>query len=323
MHGGEATLHDPTLGPQAVRDSAHERACPPFDPDPVPPGFTPPPGACDCHVHVFAASARYPYAAGRSYTPPPAPLAALTHMMRVTGLERAVIVQPSVYGIDNRATLDAVREGGPGFRAVVVVEDDVADVELRRMHDAGARGVRVNLLFAGGAAATDIRKLAARIAPLGWHLQLLIDVTTFPDLRATLGDLPVDVVFDHMGHLPASAGVDHPGFQAMLALLGEGGAWVKLSGAYRLTAAAHPPYADVAPLAKALIAANPERLVWASDWPHPAITVPMPNDGALLDLLDGWVPDPGIRDRILRDNPQRLYGFPPAAGNEPIGETGR
>jgi predicted TIM-barrel fold metal-dependent hydrolase len=274
-----------------------------------PAGFRPPTGACDCHVHVFGPEERYPFAAGRGYTPQPAPLRALRDRMAVTGLERAVIVQPSVYGTDNRATLDAVAEGGDGFRGVVVVAADIAEAELARMHAAGARGARLNLLSPGGPDASEPDRLAARIAPLGWHLQLLIDVAAFADVEARLGRLPVPVVLDHMGHLPASAGTGQPGFQAMLRLLGRGRAWVKLSAAYRLTAEAEPPYADVAPLARALIAANPEQVVWGSDWPHPQTEVPVPGYGTLLDLVDDWSPDTATRDRILRDNPATLYGF--------------
>ncbi|MFW5833369.1 MAG: amidohydrolase family protein [Pseudomonadota bacterium] len=288
--------------------------CAPFDPNPRPARFRPPAGACDCHTHVFAAVERYPYTPNRSYTPPPAPLEALRHMMAVTGLERAVIVQPSVYGTDNRATLDAVAEGGPGFRAVVVVDDDIDERALAEMHEAGARGVRLDMLFAGGAEGVDLQRLAAKIRPFGWHLQMLIDVATFPDLHATFKNLPVPVVFDHMGHIHVVRGVDDPGFRALTALVAEGRAWAKLSGAYRLTAEAAPPYGDVAPFARALVAANPEQVVWASDWPHPSIAVAMPNDGALLDLLDDWVPDAATRDRILRDNPARLYGFEAVPG---------
>lgn len=284
-------------------------ACAGADPDPYPPKHRPPSRACDCHAHIFGPAEVYPLTGHRSYTPPEAPLGQYRHLLATLGLSRAVIVQPSVYGTDNRATLDAVEAGGNAFRAVVVVDESVADRELEAMHAAGARGVRVNLLFKSGVKIPELSSLAERIAPFGWHLQLLIDISSFPDLHATMSRLPVETVFDHMGHMPVGLGTDHPGFRAMLDLVANGRSWVKLSGAYRITAQTRPPYSDVVPFAQAIIAANPERVVWASDWPHPGVAIPMPNDGDLLDLLADWEPEPRLRERILCDNPARLYGF--------------
>ena len=278
-------------------------------PNPRPPRFPVPADACDCHAHVFGPVSRYPYVPQRTYTPPDAPLSAYRRMLDTLGIDRGILVQPSVYGTDNRATLDALAAAGANFRGVVVVDEDVPHGELERMHAIGVRGVRLNLLFKSGIEVSDVRRLASRIAPFGWHLQMLIDVSEFSDLRATLGALPVEVVIDHMGHMPTSIGVDHPGFQDMLALLADGRCWVKLSGAYRITCAEDLPYDDVTPYARALVQANPDRLLWASDWPHPYINVAMPNDGSLLDLLDTWVGDADVRDRILVDNPAALYGF--------------
>lgn len=283
--------------------------CAASDPSPRAPRFRLPAGACDCHAHVFGPESRYPYTRHRTYTPPDAPLSDYKNMLGTLGLERAVIVQPSVYGTDNRATLDAIKEGGENFRGIVVVDDNIDTAEMERMHEIGVRGVRVNLLFKSGIEVSDVRRLADKIAPFGWHLQMLVDVSEFSDIEETLGDLPVEVVFDHMGHLPTSVGVDHPGFQEMLRLLKRGRSWAKLSGSYRITGSNDLPYEDVTPFAKAIIAANPERVVWASDWPHPYINVPMPNDGGLLDLLDFWAPDIATRNRILVDNPAKLYDF--------------
>lgn len=293
------TLIDETMPP----------LCAPPDPNPRRPRLTPPPGACDCHAHIFGPEDRYPFTRHRTYTPPQASLDSYRTLLDTLGLDRAVIVQPSVYGTDNRATLDAIQAGGGRFRGVVVIDENLDRREMERMHDLGVRGVRVNLLFKSGIEVSDVRRLADKIAPFGWHLQMLVDVSEFSDIRTTLGRLPVDVVFDHMGHMPTSIGTDHPGFRDMLHLLETGRAWVKLSGAYRITAGTELPYEDVAPFARAIVSANPERVLWASDWPHPYVNIPMPNDGALLDLLEDWTPDAATRNRILRDNPQALYGF--------------
>ena len=273
--------------------------------------MTPPPaGACDCHVHVFGPRARYAYAAGRAYTPPEAPFADYRVVMDDLGLTRAVFVQPSVYGTDNRAMLDAIRRGGAGFRGVAVIGAGARDRDLERLHLGGVRGVRVNRLFPGAGESADAATLAARIAPLGWHLQLLTDVSDFSGLAARLGRLPVDLVIDHLGHLPAARGTGNAGFQDLLALMRDGRCWVKLSAPYRLSAGGRPPYHDVRPFAEAVLEAAPERVVWGSDWPHPALSGPAPRAADLLDLLAAWVPDPNLRRRILAANPAKLYGFP-------------
>lgn len=271
------------------------------------PSFGLPSGACDCHAHVFNTDSQLEQS--RVYTPPEAPFAAYQHMLRALGLSRGVIVQPSVYGTDNRATLTAVAEGGKEFRAVVVVDDDVKLAELHQLHDQGARGARVNALFQSDAQLDDVQRLARTLSDANWHLQMLTDVSTFEDLEAVIRALPVPVVFDHFGHIPTHFGINHPGFQALLRLVGEGLVWVKLSGSYRITAEDQTPYSDVTPFAHALIRANPDQLVWASDWPHPHIRPPMPDDGALLDMLAAWAPAEDIRTQILVDNPARLYGF--------------
>lgn len=283
--------------------------CETFDPAPRPAKFTPPPGACDCHAHVFGPLDQYPVVAERAYTPAPASLDEYKNMLTTLGLARGVIVQPSVYGTDNRATLDAAAEGGENFRAVVVVDDDASAANVQRMGDQGARGARVNVLFSSDAQLENLKALAATLADVGWHMQMLIDVSKFADLYEFVKSLPVPVVFDHVGHMPTGLGLENLGFLHMVRLLDEGRCWIKLSGAYRFTAQTETPYTDVAPYARKLVATNPERLVWATDWPHPHIPVPMPNDGALLDMLADWAPDESVRKRILVDNPAELYGF--------------
>jgi len=278
-------------------------------PEPGTPWLKAPPGAVDTHFHVFGPTTRYPYTPARSYTPPEAPLSRYRGLLGRLGIDRAVIVHPSVHGTDNRVTLDALAASGDWMRGVAVVDETVSEAALREMHDHGVRGLRINVLFKGGVGFDAARRLADRIKDLGWHLQFLIDVSQTPGFARELAALPVDSVVDHMGHMSTAKGVDHPAFQDLLALLREGRTWVKLSGAYRITQEREAPYGDVMPFAQALVAANPDRMLWATDWPHPAVTIPMPDDAALLDMLGDWVPEAATRRKILVDNPARLYGF--------------
>ena len=230
-------------------------------------------------------------------------------LLDILGFKRGVLVQPSVYGFDNNCLVDALAKAGPDFRGVAVLDPRCGDDELDRLHSLGVRGVRFNILFGGGAALDQAWELGRRIRRLGWHIQLLLNVSAFHDLHAQVRGSPVPVVIDHMGHIPAQLGVEDTGFQTLLTLLRERSCWVKLSASYRLTSMSHPPYSDVAPLAKALVDAGPDHCVWGTDWPHPQIAVPMPNDGDLMDHLLDWIPNEEIRRRVLVDNPARLYNF--------------
>jgi predicted TIM-barrel fold metal-dependent hydrolase len=246
------------------------------------------------------------------YTPPDCLLPDYRAMLAALGLERAVLVQPSVYGTDNTVLLGALREGGGAFRGVAVVGDAPADGELEALHAAGIRGVRVNVVDVregkGSLPAARLRNLAARIAPLAWHLELLAHVDEYPALERELGELPVDLVFGHLGYMRTDKGLADPGFRALLRLASEGRAWVKLTGPYRISTRPMP-HEDVTPFAHALLAAAPGRIVWGSDWPHVMVKGAMPNDGDLADLLADWVPDEALRRRVLVENPARLYGF--------------
>lgn len=284
-------------------------SCAAPDGAPHAPQFKMPPLACDCHSHVFGPPELYPMVPDRLYTPPEASLASYEHLLKTLGFQRAVIVQPSIYGTDNRATLEATATDPERYRAVVVVDASITEDELQHMHDQGVRGVRANLLFSGEKAMTEVRTIADKIAPMGWHLQVLLDVSAFPDLYAFFSTLPLQTVFDHMGHFPVAGGIDSEGIQALLNLMGTGKAWSKLSGAYRITGRATLPYEDVTRVAQALVAANPDQVVFGTDWPHPHIPVAMPNDGDLLDELATWAPSAETRKAILSDNPARLYGF--------------
>lgn len=269
---------------------------------------------CDTHAHVFGPEQRYPYNPARGYTPPDAPLQAWLALHAKLGVARGVLVQPSVYGTDNRAILDAVALHPGRLRAVVAVGADVTDAELERLHASGARGIRVNLADKGGnpfASPAELERIAARIAPLGWHVEVLAHVNEMEEWRDVLARLPADVVFGHYGYMPAAFGADHPAFRAFLARLEGGRWWVKLTAPYRLTARSALPFDDVEPLARALAAARPDRLLWGSDWPHPYIRTKAqsPDDEGMFAQLMAWIPDPALQRAILVDNPARLYRF--------------
>ena len=283
------------------------------DPDPTPAGFALPPGTIDCHAHVFGPESRYAMSPTRGYTPPVASLETYLGVHKALGgIERAVLTQPSVYGTDNTCMLDAVDRMDGRFMAVAAVGEDVTDKELEDLHARRVRGVRVNLVDKGGMpfdGIAAVRKFTERIRDLGWHLEVLIHVHEFEDLRATMNGMAVDVSVGHLGYMKTDFGIDHPGFREFLDLLRDGNCWVKVSGSYRVTTLDATPYTDVTPFARALIDANEDRVIWGTDWPHPAFKGTMPNDGALLNQLADWAPDVTVRRKILVDNSEKLYGF--------------
>ena len=284
--------------------------CPPPDPHPRAPRFKLPPGAWDTHGHIFGPESKYAYSPRRGYTPPDALLDAYETLHRTLGVARGVLTQPSVYGVDNTAMLDAMARSGGRLMGVASVDKEVTEAELTRLHDAGVRGLRINLADKGGnpfASFADVQAMGERIEDMGWHMEFLIHVHEFPDLRKTFSDLPVHSVFGHMGYVPAPEGLDP--LREFMDLLKEGRTWVKLTGAYRITGLERTPYTDVDPIAQALIEAAPERIIWGTDWPHPACRIPMPNDGDLLDQLFDWAPDESVRERILVENPLKLLGI--------------
>lgn len=295
-------------------DAELERAplCAGADPRPRTPRIVMPALATDCHAHVFGPWSAYPYSPARIYTPPDALPSAYRHMLGTLGVKRAVLIQPSVYGTDNRAMLDAMTAWGPGIRGVAVVDHDVGDAELERLHAAGVRGVRVNVVDVAEAkgviAMAPLAALARRIAPLGWHVEFLMHADEFPKLDTLFADFPVPIVLGHLGYLKTSKGIGDPGFQAMMRLMRAKRCWVKLTGPYRITTGALP-YADVTPFAHALLDAAPTQVVWGTDWPHVMVKSTMPNDGDLADMLLDWVPDAALRERVLVANPAKLYGF--------------
>jgi predicted TIM-barrel fold metal-dependent hydrolase len=286
--------------------------------------FEVPAGACDCHTHIHGDPATFPFFAGRVYTPEVALPEAMAALHRALHIQRVVIVTPSVYGTDNSATLYGMRARGADARGVAVIDGTTPESALDAMDRAGVRGIRLNLATVGiHEPASGRRQLQAaveRVRRRGWHVQLY----TTPPMIAALEDLvaasPVPIVFDHFGGARAELGPQQPGFGALVALVRAGKAYVKISGAYRASTLA-PDYADVVPLARALIAANPRRVVWGTDWPHPDahrrpgstptdVSPPLPIDDAhLLNQLPVWAPEAAIRRLILVDNPAELYGF--------------
>jgi 2-pyrone-4,6-dicarboxylate lactonase len=287
--------------------------CAAFDPKPRKPRITLPPHACDTHAHICGPMARYAYYSERIYTPADALLPDYQHMLATLGVERAVLIQPSVYGTDNTAMLDAMKAAGPQFRGVAVVAEDISARELERMHAAGVRGVRVNIVDvkdrkAGTLPLDALKKLALKVAPFGWHMEFLMHVDEFPDLDRLLADFPVPTVYGHLGYMRTDKGIATPGFQALLRMMQSGRAWVKLTVPYRIST--QPlPHADTNVYAHALIKAAPRQVIWGTDWPHVMVKGAMPNDGDLCDLLGDWVPDAATRKQVLVHNPARLYGF--------------
>ena len=290
----------------------------------TPVSFDVPAGACDSHVHIFGDTKRFPFVATRTYTPEPASVAELRTLHRALHIGRVVIVQPSVYGTDNACTLDAMRQIGPGARGVAVIDETTPDAALDAMGRAGVRGLRVNLATGGQTdPVAGVRRLKAvleRAKGRNWHVQVNTAMTFIDRIRDDVMPAPVPMVFDHFGGAQAAPGIAQPGFDALLRLVRAGHAYVKLSAPYRSSAKA-APYPDVGPLAAALIAANPQRMLWGTDWPHPDSS-PVPgraptdiaalfqiDDGLVLNQLAIWAPDPVLRRSILVENPARLYGF--------------
>ncbi|HEX3575599.1 MAG TPA: amidohydrolase family protein, partial [Rhodopila sp.] len=268
--------------------------CMAAEPDTRRPRIVMPPGACDTHAHVCGPFSTYEYAAERLYTPPDATWPMYRRMLDTLGVERAVLTQPSVYGTDNTALVDALAVGGKAVRGVAVVEPSIDDAALRALDAAGVRGVRINIVDRrenrNVLVLDELMPLARRIAPLGWHIEFLLQADAVPDLAETCAKLPVPVVLGHLGYVHADkGGAANPGFQALLRWLGAGQCWVKLTGPYRISAE-EVPYGDVTPMAQALVAAAPERLLWGTDWPHVMMKKRMPNDADIADLLLDWVP---------------------------------
>ena len=290
----------------------------------TPVNFAIPAHACDCHTHIVGGPDRFPFWPGRTYTPEMALPKEMSALHAALGIERVVIVTPSVYGTDNSATLYGMKARGANARGIAVIDEKTPESDLDAMGQAGVCGIRLNLATAGPAdpavGRQRFQQAAGRLKGRGWHIQVYAGLTVVSGIKDLVLDSPVPVVFDHFGGARAALGVEQPGFADLLELVRRAKAYVKLSGAYRASTLA-PDYPDVVPFAKALIAANAGRIVWGTDWPHPTTTTPPDrrptdvtpmlqiDDGRLLNQLAVWAPDAAIRQKILVDNPARLYGF--------------
>ena len=292
--------------------------CYPPDPNARTPKFAPPPLACDTHFHVFGPPEQFPFVSTHEYTPPAAPLEHYLKMIAAVGIERAVVVQPSVHGLDNSATLDAVKKSAGRFRGVGRIDDQTTKAELERLHDGGIRGVRFNLLDRprGNIKLDVLDRCVEHVAELGWSVDLHIDMKNLLEQEKRIRSMPVPLVIDHIARVKPAEGLHQPGFQLLLDLLKLKHVWVKVSGADKIcNTRVHSyfglPFVEVIPFAQAAIAAAPERIIWGTDWPHSNNFAPgyTPNDGDLVDLLAAFAPDERTRKQILVDNPATLYGF--------------
>jgi predicted TIM-barrel fold metal-dependent hydrolase len=290
----------------------------------TPVNFDVPAGACDCHTHIHGDPAKFPFFSGRVYTPELASPEEMTALHKALHIERVVIVTPSVYGTDNSATLFGMKARGATARGVAVIDDKTPEADLDAMGQAGFRGIRLNLATGGvndpKVGRPRFQAAVERVKSRNWHVQLFTSLSMISAIKDLVAASPVPVVFDHFGGAQAELGLEQPGFADLLELVKSGKAYVKISGAYRASKLG-PDFPDAAPLARALIAANAERIIWGTDWPHPdssAVPGRKPtdvaplfqiDDGRLFNQLPVWAPDAAIRKTILVDNPARLYGF--------------
>lgn len=292
--------------------------CMPPDPNTRKPSFTPPRNLCDTHFHIFGPPETFPFLSTHEYTPPAAPLEHYLKMAAIIGIERGVVVQPSVHGLDNSATLDAIARSGGRFRGVARINESTPKSELQRLHDGGVRGARFNLLERprGNVKLDILDRCVERSAEFGWSIDLHIDTKNLLAQERRVRSMTVPVVIDHIARIKPAEGLNQPAFQLLLDLLKNKCVWVKVSGADKIcNTKVHSyfglPFIEVIPFARAVVAAAPDRVIWGSDWPHSNNFAPghTPNDGDLVDLLAEFAPDEAARKKILVDNPAALYGF--------------
>ena len=286
--------------------------CLPQIADTRPPKIATPAGGCDTHFHIFGPAAQFPFAEKRSYTPQDAPLEALLKMLDTLGMARGVVVQGHPYATDNTAVLNALRREPKRLRAAAIVKPDASATDLKTMTDAGVRALRFHHMPHGVGFSPlgmqSFEKLAPKMAELSLHAQFMMDANALDSALPFFKHWKLPIVLDHMGNVDGKLGANQPGVQRLCKLLAEGKIWVKISGAYRVSEQ-YPDYPDARPIHEALVRANPEQILWGTDWPHPRLEKDMPEDGHLLDLFNAWTPDAALRKKILVDNPVKLYGF--------------
>ena len=282
-----------------------------FHPSPSKPGFKPPPGAVDAHCHVFGPGDVFPYAPQRKYTPKDAPKEKLFALRDYLGFQRNVIVQATCHGQDNRAMVDALKASNNMARGVASVGPGITDAELKVMDEAGVRGVRFNFVkrLVDDTPREVYRNIAAKIAPLGWHVVVYFEAADLEELVPFLASLPTMVIVDHMGRPDVAKGVDHPDFERFLNLMADNeNVWSKVSCPERLSVQG-PPYDDVVPFARTVIERFPDRVLWGTDWPHPNMNMIgyVPDDGLLVDVIPKIAPTAELQKKLLVDNPMQLY----------------
>ena len=282
-----------------------------YHPNPSKPKLSLPPGACDAHCHVFGPTDRFPYAENRTYTPDgEAPKEKLFALHELLGIERCVIVQAGVHGFDNSVVADAIDAKGGSYLGVALLQADVDISELRRLDKIGFRGVRFNFMshLGKGTAIEDVIAMTPRLAEVGWHLQIHPESQLLEGMAPVLKQSAVPVVIDHQARVDASLGQDQPAFVALRRLMEDERFWVKVSGSER-NSRQPPPHDDAIPFAQTLVAEHGDRVVWGTDWPHPNLSGPVPDDGALVNLLARIAPSEAALQALMVDNPIRLYRF--------------
>jgi 2-pyrone-4,6-dicarboxylate lactonase len=281
-----------------------------FDPHPSKPLFKLPPGSVDAHCHVFGPGDVFPFAPERKYTPCDASAAQLFALRDYLGFDRNVIVQATCHGSDNRALVDALRRAKGRARGIATVRPDVTDAQLHALDAAGVRGVRFNFVkrLVDTVPRETLASIAARVAPLGWHVVIYFEAAELPELYDFFASLPVTLVVDHMGRPDVSKPASGPEFGLFERLMREhGNVWSKVTCPERLSKSGPPLYEDVAPFARRLVEDFPDHVLWGTDWPHPNLKSHMPDDGKLVDFIPRIAPTPELQRRLLVENPTRLY----------------
>lgn len=286
------------------------KTCKAPDPDTKTPKFKVPFNATDAHCHIFGPGDVYPYAPDRSYTPPDAGLDKFKKLQNILGLNRAVLVNASCHGTNNDPIIDAIAQSGGAYRGVANVDETFTEADFEKLHAGGCRACRFNFVkHLGGVPDMKVfHSIINKIKQLDWHVVLHFDAGDLIEFKDMLDNLPIPYIIDHMGRVPTKDGIEQAPFQLLLEFAKRDNCWIKVCGAERISAMG-PPFTDAVPFANAIIEIAPNRVLWGTDWPHPNIKQHMPNDGDLVDLIPLIAPSAELQQKLLVDNPHRLYGF--------------